>query len=157
MMQAASDIFLGWTKGRDANQYLYGAAFYAQLCGRTLARTHARSGDSIAIAGYLGKGDGFDRSIVDFSERYADQNERDYRTFRERSGPAGWQPWKGFDAERSDRRLSSRRDDAPDLRACCNDGVRGKRQALKARGKPLHGQHEETEYVIDRRRGWDAG
>ena len=100
LMQAASDIFLGWTKGHDANRYLYwrqlrdmkGSAlvenmvpaaltFYAQICGRTLARAHARSGDSVALAAYLGKKDRFDQSITDFSERYADQNERDYQAF----------------------------------------------------------------------------
>ncbi len=58
-----------------------GLAFYARQCGWTLARAHARSGDPIAIAAYLGKSDGFDQSITDFSERYADQNERDYKAF----------------------------------------------------------------------------
>jgi uncharacterized protein (DUF2252 family) len=100
MMQAASDIFLGWTKGVEASRYLYwrqlrdmkgsavietmippGLAFYAQICGWTLARAHARSGDPVAIAAYLGKKDRFDRSITDFSERYADQNEQDYQAF----------------------------------------------------------------------------
>ena len=106
-MQAASDIFLGWTKGVDQERYLYwrqlrdmkGSAvvetmapaalqFYAHVCGETLARAHARSGDPIALAAYLGKKDRFDQSIADFSERYADQNERDYRAFAEavRSG-----------------------------------------------------------------------
>jgi Uncharacterized protein conserved in bacteria (DUF2252) len=60
MMQAASDIYLGWSTG---------------------TRAHARSGDPIAIAAYLGESDQFDRSIADFSQRYADQNERDYRAF----------------------------------------------------------------------------
>ena len=102
LMQAASDIYLGWTKGIEANRWLYwrqlrdmkGSAiveamapvtlrFYAGLCGWTLARAHARSGDAIAIAEYLGKSDKFDRSITDFSERYADQNERDYLAFSE--------------------------------------------------------------------------
>ncbi len=97
-MQAASDIFLGWTKGKEANRYLYwrqlrdmkgsavvevmspdGLEFYARICGQTLARAHARSGDPIAIAAYLGKKDRFDQSITDFCERYADQNERDYK------------------------------------------------------------------------------
>jgi hypothetical protein len=55
--------------------------FYARTCGWTLARAHARSGDPIAIATYLGKRDQFDRAIADFSERYADQNERDYQAF----------------------------------------------------------------------------
>jgi uncharacterized protein (DUF2252 family) len=100
MMQAASDIFLGWTKGVQANRYLYwrqlrdmkGSAlvdtmsalmleYYAGLCGWTLARAHARSGDSIAIATYLGTADGFDTAITDFSQRYADQNEADYQAF----------------------------------------------------------------------------
>jgi uncharacterized protein (DUF2252 family) len=107
MMQAASDIYLGWTKGVDTNRYFYwrqlrdmkGSAdveslrpsalvFYAHQCGWTLARAHARSGDPVAITKYLGKGDGFDQSITDFSERYADQNERDFKAFVEaiRSG-----------------------------------------------------------------------
>jgi uncharacterized protein (DUF2252 family) len=107
MMQAASDIYLGWTKGYEANRFLYwrqlrdmkgsavveslkpfGLSFYARQCGWTLARAHARSGDPIAIAAYLGKGDDFDRSVTDFSERYADQNERDYQAFAQavRSG-----------------------------------------------------------------------
>ncbi len=99
-MQAASDIFLGWTKGAEANRYLYwrqlrdmkgsavveamspdGLGFYARICGQTLARAHARSGDPIAIAAYLGKKDRFDQSITDFCERYADQNARDYQAF----------------------------------------------------------------------------
>ncbi|MFB0834578.1 DUF2252 domain-containing protein [Arthrobacter halodurans] len=100
MMQAASDIFLGWTKGSRDDRYLYwrqlrdmkgsavvegmqplGMTLYADACGWTLARAHARSGDPVAIAAYLGKSDRFDRSITDFSRRYADQNERDYRSF----------------------------------------------------------------------------
>jgi hypothetical protein len=100
MMQAASDIFLGWTKGADANRHYYwrqlrdmkGSAevegmvpvalsFYAHVCGWTLARAHARSGDPVAIAEYLGEDDQFDRSISDFAQRYADQNERDYQAF----------------------------------------------------------------------------
>src|SRR5204862_4531853 len=107
LMQAASDIFLGWTKGVQDNRYLYwrqlrdmkgsavietmvpdGLVFYARVCGQTLARAHARSGDPIALAAYLGKKDRFDLSITDFSERYADQNEQDYGAFTQaiRSG-----------------------------------------------------------------------
>src|SRR5215213_10202856 len=107
MLQAASDIYLGWTKGVDANRHFYwrqlrdmkgsaevetmapvGLSFYAGICGWTLARAHARSGDPIAIAAYLGSSDRFDRSIADFSKRYADQNELDYQAFAEaiRSG-----------------------------------------------------------------------
>jgi uncharacterized protein (DUF2252 family) len=100
MMQAASDIYLGWTKGVEQNRHLYwrqlrdmkGSAaiesmlplhleFYAGLCGWTLARAHARSGDPVAIAAYLGKRDRFDRAITDFSRRYADQNEADFEAF----------------------------------------------------------------------------
>ena len=58
-----------------------GLAFYARQCGWTLARAHARSGDPVAIAAYLGKSDAFEQSMTDFSERYADQNERDYEAF----------------------------------------------------------------------------
>ena len=58
-----------------------GATLYARICGATLARAHARWGDRIAIASYLGKGDGFDRAIADFASAYADQNERDYAAF----------------------------------------------------------------------------
>jgi hypothetical protein len=60
-----------------------GLELYAQACGWTLARAHARSGDRIAIATYLGKGDTFDRALADFSVAYADQNERDYATLVE--------------------------------------------------------------------------
>jgi len=100
MMQAASDIYLGWTKGLDVKRHYYwrqlrdmkgsalvelmtplGLTLYAQICAWTLARAHARSGDPVAIAEYLGGGGAFDKSITDFSERYADQNERDYEEF----------------------------------------------------------------------------
>jgi uncharacterized protein (DUF2252 family) len=107
MMQAASDIFLGWTKGMQDNRYFYwrqlrdmkasaevetmtpvALALYARICGWTLARAHARSGDPIAIAAYMGEDDQFDRSILDFAKRYADQNELDYKAFADaiRSG-----------------------------------------------------------------------
>jgi sugar/nucleoside kinase (ribokinase family) len=56
---------------------------YAQMCGWTLARAHARSGDPVVMASYLGSDDAFDQSITDFSERYADQNEQDYERFVE--------------------------------------------------------------------------
>jgi len=110
LMQAASDIFLGWQRirgldGRTRDYYVRqfhdwkggadverllvpGATLYARICGATLARAHARWGDRIAIAAYLGKGDAFDRAIADFSSAYADQNQRDYEAFVEaiRSG-----------------------------------------------------------------------
>ena len=100
LMQAASDIFLGWTKGAEEGRHLYwrqlrdmkgsalvegmapfALAFYGRQCGWTLARAHARSGDPVAISTYLGEDDRFDQSITDFSERYADQNEQDYQSF----------------------------------------------------------------------------
>jgi hypothetical protein len=56
---------------------------YARICGWTLARAHARSGDRVAIAAYLGKNDSFDRAMASFAEIYADQNERDYRALQE--------------------------------------------------------------------------
>ena len=101
LMQAASDIFLGWQRvtgmdGISRDYYLRQLrdwkgsadvdnmsttlmATYARVCGATLARAHARSGDRIAIASYLGTSDVFDRAIADFSSAYADQNERDYQ------------------------------------------------------------------------------
>jgi uncharacterized protein (DUF2252 family) len=103
LMQGATDIFLGWQRirGLDGisrdyyvrqfhdwkggatveNLQVPGATFYARICAATLARAHARWGDRIAIASYLGKGDSFDRAIADFSAIYADQNERDYEAF----------------------------------------------------------------------------
>jgi len=100
LMQAASDIYLGWTKGPDVRHHFYwrqlrdmkssvdveammplGLTYYAHLCGWTLARAHARSGDPIAIAACLGGSDTFDKSVTDFAERYADQNEQDYQEF----------------------------------------------------------------------------
>jgi NAD(P)H-dependent flavin oxidoreductase YrpB (nitropropane dioxygenase family) len=56
-------------------------AFYAGVCGWTLARAHARSGDAVSLAAYLGTKGRFDDSIADFSQRYADQNEQDYQAF----------------------------------------------------------------------------
>jgi uncharacterized protein (DUF2252 family) len=98
LMQAASDIFLGWIRGSGAaHRDFYwrqlrdmkgsfttegsrpaGLALYAGVCGWTLARGHARSGDRIAIAAYLGKNDRFDLAMADFAEAYADQVERDF-------------------------------------------------------------------------------
>jgi uncharacterized protein (DUF2252 family) len=100
LQQAQSDIFLGWTRitgpdGIDRDFYVRqlkdwkfsmpteamlpaGMTAYARLCGWTLARAHARSGDRIALAAYLGGSDRFDQAIADFAETYADQNEHDY-------------------------------------------------------------------------------
>jgi hypothetical protein len=104
LMQAQSDIFLGWTRvpapdGADRDFYVRqlkdwkfsvpieqmlpaGMTIYARLCGWTLARAHARSGDRVALAAYLGGSDKFDQAIADFAETYADQNDRDYAALR---------------------------------------------------------------------------
>jgi len=73
-----------------------GLNFYAGICGWTLARAHARSGDSVAIAAYLGEDDQFDRSITDFAGRYAEQNERDYRAFTDAIGSGRVQALEGL-------------------------------------------------------------
>jgi uncharacterized protein (DUF2252 family) len=106
-MQASSDIFLGWSTGAQPGYYYYwrqlrdmkssiaveamipeGLSFYAGICGWTLARAHARSGDPVAIAAYLGDDSEFDHAIADFCARYADQNDLDFQEFTEaiRSG-----------------------------------------------------------------------
>ncbi|HSR94283.1 MAG TPA: DUF2252 domain-containing protein [Solirubrobacterales bacterium] len=104
LMQAASDTLLGWVRspGIDGEQRDFyvrqlwdwkgsvqvdamdarGLTAYAEICGMTLAHAHARGGDRIAIGSYLGKGDTFDRALAEFSESYADQNERDYEALR---------------------------------------------------------------------------
>jgi uncharacterized protein (DUF2252 family) len=99
MLQAATDIFLGWTQVPVDGRYFYirrlkdyhladvGARleadlpFYAALCGRTLARAHARAGDAAAISAYIGEGNEFDKAIAAFAMAYADQSERDWRAF----------------------------------------------------------------------------
>ena len=96
LTQTASDIFLGWTRGRRGHDYYvrqlrdmkmsfateeYSAARlkrYAELCGRILARAHAKSGDAALISGYLGISDTFDQAIGKFALAYADQNEKDH-------------------------------------------------------------------------------
>src|SRR5215210_1248844 len=96
LMQAASDIFLGWFRGTEGRDFYWrqlkdmkGSAkvedmspdelvLYAGLCGWALARARARSGDRVQIAGYLGKSERFDRAIADFAQAYADQIERDH-------------------------------------------------------------------------------
>jgi hypothetical protein len=102
LMQQASDIFLGWQRtagidGVERDFYVRqlrdwkgsitieellprGMTLYARLCGWSLARAHARSGDRLAIAGYLGSTDRFDNAVADFAEAYADLNERDHQT-----------------------------------------------------------------------------
>ena len=105
MMQAAPDILLGWERistidGQKRDFYIRqlwdskgsaevesmdskGLEAYARICGWTLARAHARSGDRIAIAAYLGNGDAFDRAMASFAETYVDQNDRDYSALQE--------------------------------------------------------------------------
>ena len=97
MMQAATDIFLGWTRNPVNGRYFYvrrlkdsrlanigtrleaELPFYAALCGRTLARAHARSGDAVALSGYMGDDSEFDKAIAEFAMAYADQTKRDWR------------------------------------------------------------------------------
>lgn len=97
MLQAATDIFLGWTESAIGGRYFYvrrlkdqrlaglGARlaaalpFYASLCGRTLARAHARSGDAVALSAYLGDTSEFDKAIAEFARAYAEQTQRDWR------------------------------------------------------------------------------
>jgi uncharacterized protein (DUF2252 family) len=103
LMQSASDMLLGWTTGtgkehrqfyiRQLRDMKYSfdvemvtpvqLSRYAEVCGWTLARAHARSGDAAMITGYIGKSDVFDRAIGSFAKLYADQTERDYRVFTE--------------------------------------------------------------------------
>ena len=97
LMQAASDIFLGWIEDAEGRHFYWrqlrdmkgsvemtdvlpqGLVALAGVCGWALARAHARAGDRLAIAGYLGRSDRFDRAVADFATAYADQNECDYR------------------------------------------------------------------------------
>jgi len=95
LMQAASDLFLGWTRLGSTDYYIRqlrdmkltvnietlipnGFIEYCRFCGWALARAHARSGDAAQISGYLGRSDAFDRAIATFAETYADQTERDH-------------------------------------------------------------------------------
>jgi uncharacterized protein (DUF2252 family) len=100
LMQSASDIFLGWSASKSGRNYyirqlrdvkirfeveLFDSkqmTIFAEWCGQTLARAHARSGEPAAISGYLGKGEVFDKAIAAFAVAYADQAERDYESFR---------------------------------------------------------------------------
>ena len=99
LMQSASDIFLGWNRDTTPPDYYWrqlrdwkgsfdlehvepeGLERYTRLCGAILAAAHARSGDSVAIAAYLGKRDLFDRAITTFAQNYALQNKTDYDAF----------------------------------------------------------------------------
>ena len=97
MMQAAADVFLGWTRNPVNGRHFYvrrlkdsrlanistmleeALPFYADLCGRTLARAHARAGDAVALSGYMGDDSEFDKAIAEFATTYADQTEHDWR------------------------------------------------------------------------------
>ena len=125
LMQTASDIFLGWQRVKDIDGqprdyyvrqlhdwkgsahvdtlWVDGAITYARMCGATLARAHARSGDWIAIASYLGKGTVFDGAMADFSAAYADQNERDYEA-PGAGGPLGSDPGRRRPVALAERR-----------------------------------------------------
>ena len=99
LMQATPDIFLGWTRGAGGRDFYLrqlwdmkgsvdtstlqplGLGFYAAICGQALARSHARSGDAVAISAYLGTSDAFDSAIADFSETYAEVNARDHAAY----------------------------------------------------------------------------
>jgi uncharacterized protein (DUF2252 family) len=101
LVQAQTDIFLGWTTGPDGNNFyvrqlrdwkgsvnLEAATpeqmhFYANVCAKTLARGHARSGDAVAISAYVGKSSTLDDAIAEFSVRYALQNQADYAVFQQ--------------------------------------------------------------------------
>jgi uncharacterized protein (DUF2252 family) len=100
MMQATPDVFLGWTRNPVNGRHFYvrrlkdsrlanlGAMledalpYYAKLCGHTLARAHARSGDAVALSAYMGDDSEFDKAIAEFAVAYADETERDWRAFR---------------------------------------------------------------------------
>jgi uncharacterized protein (DUF2252 family) len=99
MMQAATDIFLGWIRTPIDRRYFYvrrlkdsrladigtqiqaALPFYASLCGHTLARAHARAGDPAMVSGYVGNGSAFEEAITDFAVAYADQTEKDWNSF----------------------------------------------------------------------------
>jgi hypothetical protein len=102
LMQTVNDVLLGWTQNPETGHHYYWRQLrdwkgsvdvddleaadlnsYGPLCAWTLARAHARSGDLVAIAAYLGSSDTFDHALTEFAERYADQNERDYEAFLE--------------------------------------------------------------------------
>lgn len=104
LMQAASDIFLGWARGANRRDFYVrqlrdmkmsvditkmgsrGLKIYGELCGQSLARAHAKAGAAIRIAGYLGKSNTFDKAIRQYAVSYADQAEQDYETFRKGVG-----------------------------------------------------------------------
>ena len=122
MMQAASDVFLGWTDDRKSRRHFYvrqlknrhlgsvaelveqrALIHYASLCGRTLARAHARSADPAMIAGYMGKGDAMDDALASFAMVYAKRTKRDYDRLMQAKG-------KLLKSEQSKQRIATRRE-----------------------------------------------
>jgi hypothetical protein len=120
MMQAASDVFLGWTDDRKSRRHFYVRQLknrhlgsvaelveqralinYARLCGRTLARAHARSADPAMIAGYMGKGDAMDDALASFAMAYAKRTNRDYDRLKQAKG-------KLLKSEKSKQRTTDR-------------------------------------------------
>jgi uncharacterized protein (DUF2252 family) len=118
LMQAASDIFLGWSRTKSHDYYVRQfrdmkvsaeietfkpgtLVAYATMCGMTLARAHAKAGDAAMIAGYLGSSEQFDNALAQYSEAYADQAERDFKTFQAaiRAGRLPMEPAKEKDLE----------------------------------------------------------
>jgi Uncharacterized protein conserved in bacteria (DUF2252) len=120
MMQAASDILLGWTSEKALGRQFYvrilknrrlggvseiaeqqALSEYARLCGRTLARSHARSGDPALIAGYMGRNDAFDDALASFAMAYVEQTIKDHATLvKAKGGSNGEAPPKGAKAGR---------------------------------------------------------
>jgi hypothetical protein len=113
-MQAASDVFLGWTQDEAAGRYFYvrqlknrhlgsigelveerALASYAHLCGRTLARAHARSADPAVLTGYMGKNDAMDDALASFAMAYAARTQSDYDRLVKAKRPATKQTSKG--------------------------------------------------------------
>jgi Uncharacterized protein conserved in bacteria (DUF2252) len=107
VMQTASDVFLGWTQDQGSGRHFYvrqlknrhlgtvselveqrSLASYALLCGRTLARAHARSADPVVLAGYMGKGAVMDDALASFAMAYAQRTQRDYERLMAARGPA---------------------------------------------------------------------
>jgi uncharacterized protein (DUF2252 family) len=118
VMQAASDIFLGWARSRGHDYYVRQfrdmkvsaeietfrprtLVGYATMCGWAVARAHAKAGDAAMIAGYLGSTDQFDDALAQYAEDYADQAESDFKTFQAaiRSGRLSTEPEKGAGLE----------------------------------------------------------
>ncbi len=114
VMQAAADTFLGWVTNDESSRDFYvrqlwdgkwspevelmkprGLQQYGEVCGWTLARAHARTGDRVAIGAYLGGGAVFDEAVADFAEAYADQNQRDYDAVRDAVRSGELSAWEG--------------------------------------------------------------